>query len=175
MFKCRYCGKVEKSKKDMFFIKGERNENLYFCNEDEFHLWLDEQNKERKFMEDAQFLFDMNLTIVNPTSWKAIAKCVENLRRGFSRDEVLYFIESYMDKLCKILSRKSFDNEYGMVRYLSVVLENNIAEYLKSNPLPKETQSEATDFYMSPVKYKPSNQRRAMVLIETMEDDEENG
>lgn len=169
--KCKLCGKVVN--RETGYSISINNKNNWFCNENEYQSWQKERNDEANFRLDLQTLFGLNLNIRQDKSWDMINSFFNSLRKKYSREEIYWYFDCNIDKISNILNKKSFDSEFGMMRYLITVVNNEIKTFIEDVPVPAKQDEvvEVEDFYMAPVRYRPSNLRRAMSFIEQMEDD----
>jgi len=169
--KCKNCGK--EVNRDVGFSISVNGKNWWFCNEEEYLAWQKEKTDEKQFRVDMNDLLNLNLDITQDKSWEMVKSYLDSLRKRYSRDEIYWYFDCNIDNISKTLGRKNFDSEYGMMRYLITMVSNGISEFLKHTPVPAKQDEvvEVEDFYMAPVRYRPSNLRRAMSFIEQMEDD----
>lgn len=171
--KCQFCRKeVEKS---TGYCERIKNKNYWFCNENEYLLWQKDKDAEEEFFSDATMMFDLNIDIYEKSSWTMINNYIKTLLKDHSREEILWYLECNMERVVQILNRKTFDSEFGMLRYMMAVINNSINTFLRTTPLPPKQDNKVPvdEFYMAPANYRPSKIRRAMSYIEQTEDDDE--
>ena len=172
--KCFICGK-EVDKKTAFKMPYATNKNHYYCSEEEYNTFMAEKNKEDKFQLDVRAFFDLDFDITE-RSWKEMSAFFSELRKTYSREQILWYIEQNIDKIVSAVQKKEpFSYEFVMYRYIIAIIKNNIKFFISQNPLPDNRVEEVeVDFYMASFdKYKPSKTRRAMSDIEEEGDDDE--
>ena len=133
--KCRACGK--KIDKDTAFQGSPR---MYYCSEQEFRT-------EQAFMDMVQeFLGNTNNTVLfkEMTLWGA-------------HDKVLSFMQENKAMIEQSMA-KSFNSEYGKIRYFSAIIKNSIADYVPSQP---EIEHQVSDEIYD-CKYKPKERRKCL-------------
>lgn len=168
MAKCKFCKKIIDKNTAYAVEHGKAHD--YYCSKEEYESMLKEQLKEADFLEEINFAFDVNINIYSNSCWLDIKQAINTLRKTYTREEILWYINNTLEDAVRVIEKKTFDTEFHKIRYLIAILKNNIAEYLRDHPVPAPAESKVeVDYYMAPVKYKPSNQRRALALIELEE------
>lgn len=172
--KCFICGK-EVDKKTAFKMPYTTNKNHYYCSEEEYNEYKAEKDKDEKFQLDVRAFFDLDFEITNERSWKEMHTFFAELRKSYSREQILWYLEQNIDIIIDAVNKKQpFSYEFVMCRYITAIIKNNIKFYISQNPLPDNQLEEVeVNFYMAPNKYKPSKTRRAMSDIEEEGDDDE--
>lgn len=133
--KCRVCGK--KIDKDTAFQGSPR---MYYCSEQEFRT-------ENAFWEMVrEFLGSTNHTAL----FKEVALWGDH-------GKVLSYMQENRAKIEHDMA-KSFNSEYGKIRYFSAIIKNNIADYVPSQPeIERQVSDEIYD-----CKYKPKERRKCL-------------
>ena len=176
--KCKVCGREILDRSTAIKTRW-KNKNLYFCNEVEYKHWDFERQQEEEFYKNIIFMIDMEVTFEKDASWNSIKMEIGSLRKRYSRKQIEWYVKENIGKYSDAMEKKDFDNEFQAMRYLCACFRNNIDEFLKRYPVPDNSQPDfvEVDYYMPLVvtTHRPSHQRRAMVDIENMdeEDDDE--
>ena len=75
---------------------------------------------------------------------------------------ILSYLQENFDYLHNLMSR-DFEKEYGRIRYFSVVLSNNLADYKKAQEVNvEESAIREVVVDMPEIHYKRKNKRRAL-------------
>lgn len=168
--KCRFCGKEVKRKEAFLVKKGAKN--LYYCNEQEYNNWLLQQKQEEELRNSIYYeIEDIIGVITDNRNWNRIRDMVDFLSQSYSLAQINDYVVSNSSKISNILSKKTFSGESNIVKYCVAVIQNNIKSYQPVEEEHIERESIDVDFYMAPVNYKPTNQRRSMIEIEQLDSD----
>ena len=145
--KCRWCqANITTKVATMDVIDGKK---MFFCNEEHRDEFLKKRQAEQERKEKAEQLKDKFYTlfcdilgvkgITNTALWKEKSE----INKVYSDDVIIAYIEENKDYLRNAVSRLH-GNEYGKIRYVSVVLRNKLGDYkpkVEEKPRPKMTMT----------------------------------
>lgn len=174
--KCKFCGK-ELKRSEAFMVKL-GTKKTYYCNEEEYNLTLAEKKVEEDFYFNVDLLFEAEMCISNRGAYSTLHASLQSLRKTYTREQIEWFLGNNFDWIAEATERKEISDEYGKVRYFIAIMRNHIDKYLKDNPVEVKNEvnkvkneRKEVDFYMAPVKPVHTNGRRAMTIIEQLEED----
>ena len=156
--KCRKCGSQIDQKTAFKVVVGKVN--TYYCNEEEYDLVLAERKVKDDTYECINKIFGCIITNT------AIYKEINALVKVYGYELILSYLQENFDYLHNLMSR-DFEKEYGRIRYFSVVLSNNLADYKKAQEVNvEESAIREVVVDMPEIHYKRKNKRRALDEIE---------
>lgn len=127
LVKCKKCGK-KINKNDAYkyvHITKSSKKNMYYCDRDEFHSEL----IHKKYYNKTRLLVDVILNYTCVSNQKN--RMITNLYKiGYSSESVFNCMKHYSDVIIKYMERKNIDSEYGKLRYIFTVVENNIRDFV---------------------------------------------
>lgn len=157
--KCRKCGSQIDQKTAFKVVVGGKV-NTYYCNEEEYDLVLAERKVKDDTYECINKIFGYIITNT------AIYKEINALVKVYGYELILSYLQENFDYLHNLMSR-DFEKEYGRIRYFSVVLSNNLADYKKAQEVNvEESAIREVVVDMPEIHYKRKNKRRALDEIE---------
>lgn len=143
LVKCRCCGnRIDKTNA---YVIQKGKSNFYYCNEGEYLTIQSQKEKEnqkkKELQEQKNKIYGIcceifGYKIISSNFWK------EYNSLPISQDILLLYLTDTKDKLSKALS-KSFDSEYGKIRYFFAIIRNSHADWLQ-----KRKQEELDDTLM---------------------------
>lgn len=126
LVKCRKCGsKIDRQYAyKHIHVTQSGNKNMYYCNEEEFN----EDITYKKYYNDTRLLVDkiLNYTCISNQKNKMITS-LYNI--GYTPKHVFDCMDHYSDEIIKYMDLKQIENEYGKLRYIFTVVENNIKDF----------------------------------------------
>lgn len=156
--KCRKCGSQIDQKTAFKVVVGKVN--TYYCNEAEYDLVLAERKVKDDTYECINKIFGYIITNT------AIYKEINALVKVYGYELILSYLQENFDYLHSLMSR-DFEKEYGKIRYFSVVLSNNLADYRKAQEVNvEESAIREVVVDMPEIHYKRKTKRRALDEIE---------
>lgn len=156
--KCRKCGSQIDQNTAFKVVVGKVN--TYYCNEKEYDLVLAERKVKDDTYECINKIFGYIITNT------AIYKEINALVKVYGYELILSYLQENFDYLHSLMSR-DFEKEYGRIRYFSVVLSNNLADYKKAQEVNvEESAIREVVVDMPEIHYKRKNKRRALDEIE---------
>lgn len=174
--KCKYCRKSIK-RSEAFVVKV-GTKPTYYCNEEEYKLALAEKKVEEDFYFNVDLLFEAEMCISNRGAYSTLHASLQSMRKTYTREQIEWFLGNNFDWIAEATERKEISDEYGKVRYFVAIMRNHIDKYLKDNPVEVKNEvnkvkdeRKEVDFYMAPVKPVHTNGRRAMKILEQLEED----
>ena len=87
----------------------------------------------------------------------ALSKELSEISKVYPYTKISSYVTDNMNELQKFMS-KSFNNEYGKIRYFSTILKNNLKDYIVSTPIAVRQ----TDAEVVPVRYKSKTRKKSM-------------
>lgn len=131
--KCVACGKKLLTTQAYSMQKGSKNQ--YFCSEQEYKEYTQKKifavRDERRLWSIVEYIIDHHTT--NYSLKKYIKEWV-------SEPYAVDAIDMYKDDVKDIISRKYFDNEYFMIRYVQAVINNNLYDWIKDYKAKQERE-----------------------------------
>ena len=124
---CQKCKKkIEKDNSYVYwhYTKSGKLQKKFYCNREEFHqLHMDMvyYNKTRKKID-----FILGYTCISNEKNKMITRLYDV---GYNRKDVYECMKFYKDDIIKYMELKNIQNEYGKLRYIFTVVENNIKDF----------------------------------------------
>lgn len=162
--KCKICG-TELDTKTAYRITDKNGNNKYFCNQSEFEV--DEACK-KKAAEDKARVYRLICDVMGEQEiistalfkeWQVWLKVADN-------EKIAKYLEENKDYLTSVITRLS-SSEYAKIRYLSVVISNNIKSFA-----PKVEAEEKQKVVVDETIYNESasstNKRRSLSDLEDM-------
>ena len=166
--KCKFCGK-ELDRLTAYKVEI-KNRNFYYCNEDEYSLYLQQQHEREDLLNQ---IYDVMLEITNTfgnSDRLVIKSTISSLEKQYNLEDIFAYLKHNSDMIEDYLYRKDISEGSGRIKYVAAVIRNNIKGYLQSQVVNKSKNQVEVDFYFSPNNYKPSKQRRSMAEIERLGD-----
>lgn len=146
--KCHIGHKIDR---DTAFKVIVNNKNEYYCTEKDY-LKIKEDKDTRKYL--ILKINDVFGYIITNT---ALSKELSELSKVYSYTKINSYVTDNMNELQKFMS-KSFNNEYGKIRYFSTILKNNLKDYIVSTPVAvKQSDAEIIG-----VRYKSKTRKKSM-------------
>lgn len=120
LVKCKCCG--NKIERDIAFKIVINNKNNYYCSEIEYKkMETEKQNKAHVYsLIDEIFGYKIINTVIN--------KEISIISKENTYEKVYKYLLENKQYLEKVMNR-SFDNEYGKIKYFSTIIRNNIKDY----------------------------------------------
>ena len=127
------------------------NKNEYYCTEQDY-LKIKEDKEIRKILIDK--INDVfGYVITNTILFKELSE--------ISKVYPLAKINSYINENLQLLQKymsKSFNNEYGKIKYFTTILKNNLKDYIISTPVAvKQSDAEIVG-----VRYRAKTRKKSM-------------
>jgi len=146
--KCHVGKKIDR---DTAFKVIVNNKNEYYCTEKEY-LKIIEGKESRKFL-----ILKINDVFGYVITNTALSKELSEISKVYPYTKISSYVTDNMNELQKFMS-KSFNNEYGKIRYFSTILKNNLKDYIVSTPIAVRQ----TDAEVVPVRYKSKTRKKSM-------------
>lgn len=169
LVKCQHCGKKIEKKTAYCYVKvtDKKKRNLYFCNEEEYETDLKIKESQKKAKESKNKVYEIcceiyGYKIINSNFWKEY----NALNGVLTVDELVEYLSSNKDKLTKIMNR-SFDSEFGKIRYFYTVIKNDYTDWANNKPIAEPIKSNV-EFYEQ--KYTPKKRRKPLSFYENEEE-----
>ena len=127
LVKCKTCGnKIEKGDSYCYLhmTKSGKLQKRYYCNREHFHEpYIDNTyyNRTRRLVDKI-----LGYVCISNEKNKMITRLYDI---GYSRKDVLECMKYYKDDIIKYMELKNIQNEYGKLRYVFTVVENNIKDF----------------------------------------------
>ena len=152
--KCKHCKK--QIDKDIAYkvehtTKSGKKQNHYYCSFEEYN----KIETEKEFFRKCQYTTDdmLGYPICNNSRNKFLA----NLNKLYSYETIYNCIEFYKYDTLKYMEKKCIESEYGKLRYIFSVIENNIKDFSESQQSARETRSVIADVEIEqPVEIEPT-------------------
>lgn len=155
---CRGCGK--KVDRDSAYKVTKGKTNFYFCSENEYKQIFAEKEKAQETRNELQSLIDDIFGY--PVTNTALYKEQSEWAKVKPLETVIAYLNDNKQYISTTLENKSFNNEYGKIRYFSAIVKNNIQSYVPSRPeIIKRADVEIYD-----TKYKPGRKRKCLADYE---------
>lgn len=155
---CRGCGK--KVDRDRAYKITQSKTNLYYCSEDEYKKVLAEKEKAQDIRNELQAVIDDIFGY--PVTNTALYKEQSEWSKIKSLDNVVAYLYDNKQYISTTLKNKSFNSEYGKIRYFSAIIKNSIQSYVPPSPeIIKRADVEIYD-----AKYKPGRKRKCLADYE---------
>lgn len=154
--KCQVC-KKEINKENCYKVPKKNGGFFYYCSETEYLKMIGKKNtydNVKKKIEDI-----IGVTI-NSTINKEIS--IWNTVADFNT--IYDYLCQNEDFLYKTIHNKSFDTEYGKIRYFSAIVKNNIKDFKEKEV--KEEPVKSFDVEIYEVKFKPKKRRKCLTDYE---------
>ena len=127
LVKCKTCGnKIEKGDSYCYLhkTKSGKIQKRYYCSREHFHEpYIDNvyYNRTRRLVDKI-----LGYVCISNEKNKMITRLYDV---GYSRKDVLECMKYYKDDIIKYMELKNIQNEYGKLRYVFTVVENNIKDF----------------------------------------------
>lgn len=150
-----FCGcrnKIEQSCAYKVVLGGARK--VCFLNEQHYHRWQDKNSAKSNKIDEKEFapIYDAVLDICGgkftgrTIVWKEYLTWKEVV--DGNGNKVKWYLTENKRSLSEALKKKHFESDFGMIKYLSAIVKNNVAQY-RSNEymsLPlKESESQVKE------------------------------
>lgn len=163
--KCKHCGvKGPKEKAYCVVINGK---NAYFCNDQHYQLFVQEQKRIEKLKADNEIIYRLichvfGYKIKNSALWKE-RKEWNDLKPD---DVIIAFLADKKDYLADVIRRLD-STEFGKIRYLSTIVKNNIMDFRvkKTEEVAPKVRVDET-MYEAPRILTANNKRRSLADLE---------
>lgn len=145
--KCRFCGKS--IDKESAYRVQHGKVYWYYCNQ---------EHASAKLPRDLMYE-KLNLIFGKPVTHTILYKEFDALGKIYSYEKILSYIDDNYKYLCMVMS-KDFSSTYAMIRYLSAIFKNSLADYEIPNPEPiikKQVETEEIIW-----NNKPKDRRKGM-------------
>lgn len=150
LVKCK-CHTNKKIDRDKAFKVVVNNKNEYYCTEQDY-LKIKEDKEIRKLLID-KINEVFGYVITNTILFKELSE----IAKIYPHAKINSYINDNLQLLQKYMS-KSFNNEYGKIKYFTTILKNNLKDYIVSIPVViKQSDAEIVE-----VKFKPKNRKKSM-------------
>lgn len=127
------------------------NKNEYYCTEENYLKIQEDKEIRKNLLDKINNIF--GYVITNTSLYKELSE--------ISKIHSYSKINSYINENSQMLEKymgKSFNNEYGKIRYFTTIIKNNIKDYIMSTPVAiKQTDAEIIG-----VKYKPKMRKKSI-------------
>ncbi len=147
MVEC-FCGcrnKIEQSCAYKIVLGGTRK--VYFLNEQHYHRWQDKNSAKSNKIDEKEFapIYDIVVEICGgkfdgrTVVWKEYLTWKEVV--DGNGNKVRWYLTENKRSLSEALKKKHFENDFRMIRYLSAIVRNNVAQYRSNESVtvkPKE-------------------------------------
>lgn len=127
LVKCKTCGnKIEKGDSYCYLhmTKSGKLQKRYYCSREHFHEpYIDNvhYNRTRRLTDKI-----LGYICISNEKNKMITRLYDI---GYSRKDVYECMKYYKDDIIKYMELKNIQNEYGKLRYIFTVVENNIKDF----------------------------------------------
>ena len=172
--KCKKCQAALSTSKAHRVENGKRG-NMYFCNEEHYHEWLNKQEEEQKKkdydqqMKDRFYYLFCDILGVKGITHTSLWKEKAEINAVFPDEVIAAYLEENKTWLTEAVS-KSNSGIYGKIRYVCTILKNQLGDFqAKANETPKpKVQVEETIYVPEQVETAPvkSNKRRSLADLE---------
>lgn len=141
----------EKIDRDTAFKVIINNKNEYYCTEKDYLKIKQEKENRKNLFDNINNLFGYIVT--NTILYKEISE----LSKIYPYAKINSYINDNSQMLEKYMS-KSFNNEYGKIKYFTTIIKNNIKDYVVSKP--KNIKQSNTEIVS--VIYTPKTRKKSM-------------
>lgn len=155
---CRGCGKKVDRSQAYKITQGKVN--LYYCSEDEYKKILAEKEKAQEIKNNLQSIIDeiFGYPVVNTALYKEQSEWA----KVKPLETIVAYLSDNKHYISTTLENKSFNSEYGKIRYFSAIVKNNVQSYTQPSPeIIKHADIEIYD-----AKYKPGRKRKCLTDYE---------
>ena len=129
--KAKNCNKkIDKDKAFTYYhyTKSGKLQKKYYCNRDEFH----KEHMDIVYYNRTRRRIDVTLGYICVSNQKN-TMLMNLYKAGYKRKDVFDCLVHYQDEIIKYMEFKNIDNEYQKLRYVFIVIENNIKDFSKVN------------------------------------------
>ena len=155
--KCKYCGKLIQRENAYKVVKG--NVNNYYCSETEYNNMLSAKLAEQKNKEKMYSLIN---DIIGKTTNTILFKEIKIWLSVTNYSNIVSYLIDNKQFLVDTMQKKNFANDYGMIRYFSAIVKNNIGDY--KPPTPEIIRKIDIEIYDT--KFKPKTRRKCLTDYE---------
>lgn len=154
--KCQIC-KKEIDKDNCYKTPKKNGGFFYYCSETEYLEMVKQKelrSKVHKKIED----------IIGVTINSAINKEIAVWNTVADFNTIYEYLCKNEDFLYKVIHNKSFDTEYGKIRYFSAIIKNNIKDFKVQGEKKEPQRPVDTEIYE--VKFKPKKRKKCLADYE---------
>lgn len=146
--KCKCCGKQIDRNIAYKVTKG--RVNSYYCSETEYN---DDVLQKSLAQKDKSDTYELIEDIIGKTTNTILFKEVQIWLSVTNYKNIASYLLDNKQYLINTMQNKSFNNEYGMIRYFSAIVKNNISSYKPSKSEPMKQAD--VEIYETKFKLKP--------------------
>lgn len=168
--KCKFCGAqsdIDKAYKTVIYNSKGTPSNVYFCNERHRDLYLAQlegKQQNKQLHNRVCELFSEILGVKKITN-TALYKEKAEINEVFSDDVIISYLEENKNWITDAVNKLN-GKEYGKIRYVSVILRNNLGDYK-----PKVKEEKKIIPVMSEEHYETKFKVKTRQGFEDLEDD----
>lgn len=144
---CRACKK--KNDRDISYKVIVNGKNHYYCNEKEY---LNEIAERKAKLE----VFEICTEILGSTTNTILFKEIAGISSVHTYVKILGYLTDNIEKINGFMA-KSFNSEYGKIKYFTTILKNNIGDYVVETKIERFIEAETTE-----VNYKRKNRKKSL-------------
>ena len=154
--KCQVC-KKEINKENCYKVPKKNGGFFYYCSETEYLKMIEKKNTYDNMKKKIG-------DIIGVTINSAINKEISIWNTVADYNTIYHYLCQNENYLYKIINHKSFDTEYGKIRYFSAIVKNNIKDF-KAKEV-KEEPTKSVDIEIYEVKFKPQKRKKCLTDYE---------
>ena len=127
------------------------NKNEYYCTEEDYLRIQNDKETRKNLLDKINNIF--GYVITNTILYKELSEITKV--HSYSK------INSYVNENSQMLEKymgKSFNNEYGKIKYFTTIIKNNIKDYIMTTP----TSIKQSDAEVVGVMYKAKSRKKSM-------------
>lgn len=155
LVKCKGCGNKNERNDSFKVVVNEKNQ--YYCSEKEYLEIKEARETKKSVLDIINQIFGYEITNT------AIYKELTEISNVHTYKKINSYLIDNKEFLIKTMN-KSFQNEYGKIRYFATIIKNNIRDYI-----PKQEEVHKQLGEITEIKYKPKERKKGLseYLIET--------
>lgn len=146
--KCHTRNKIDR---DSAFKVVVNSKNEYYCSESDYIKIKKDKENRKNVLDKINSIF--GYVITNTVLHKEISE----LSKIYSYLKIYSYINENSQMLENYMA-KSFNNEYGKIKYFTTIIKNNIKDYTVS----KQESNKQSDAEIVSVKYTPKTRKKSM-------------
>lgn len=155
--KCKICGRS--IERDEAYKVIQNGKNLYYCSEQEYMNYINEQVKLKK---QKDLMYKMVEYFIGKTTNTALFKEINMWLSVADYDTICNYLRDNKVRISSAM-RKEFSSEYAKIRYFSAIVKNNINDY---KPLQNQVVKKAVDTEVYDIKYVQKKKRKCLTDYE---------
>lgn len=144
---CKICkNKVDRDNAYKVVVNGK---NQYYCNIDEYVAWNEENESRVK-------VIDFAFEVIGETTNTSLMKELKQIAKVHTYKKMINYLEYDTENIVNAMN-KSFETEYGKIRYFTAIIKNSIGDFKEK---VEETNDEVFGMdIIEEVKYTPTKKK----------------